>query len=712
MANSIVITEKPSQARNVSAAVGTTYGQVLSAIGHLIDLEEPHDANPAWKSWNYDLLAPPRGRYKMKPVFKTMSHLRAIGAALKTATRVYIATDCDREGQLIGQEILEFHNFKGEVYRAMFTAEDPTTLKAAFASAQPNRNYQSLYDAAEARRQSDQIYNLTMTRVATLSLKDPSEKGAIGIGRVKTPTMAIVCRREEEIANFKPTDFHEIAADATASHPFSMRHAPQAKITDKVYADEIAKAATGHKGPIKVETQRKSVKPPRLLDLPALQTKCSSWGWTAKKVLEVAQALYETHKAATYPRAEARYLPEGMIADVPKIRAMLHAACSPDVEVCIAVPEVIRKGKDGSFSDKQLQGVSHHAIVPNVNCPNLKAAWGAMSADEKRMFALIARTYAASVLPDYIHDATSIKMDVPDPRAPATPREFSAHGSVPVSMGWKIAMGADADDEDDESGALPPVRDGEVATIVKAKVESKVTKPPPRYSEGALIKAMQEAWKFVEDDDERDRLKEAKGIGTPATRDSIIEGLKRQNLLIPQAKVLVPSQAAMELYRIIKAKAPALGDPGATARMEMTLDDVQFGKITGDAAIGAISAIAAGMIPVIQQAGQGAKLTTGRQLPPSAPPKRGSAKAAPRGGAGGPGARPAPRGQAAPQAAARPSYPAPTAAQVASRIYFLVDFAEKEKAKAHGLQWDGTARKWYAANPAIAAKAKADFKTA
>lgn len=713
MSNSIVITEKPSQAKNVTIAVGKSYGDVYAAFGHLIDLEEPEKANPLWDRWNCDLLMPPSGRYRMTPVLKTRQALSAIGSALKVANTVYIATDCDREGQLIGQEILEFYKFKGDVKRVIFNAEDPTTLKAAFAAAQPNANFQRLYEAGEARRQSDQIYNLTLTRVATVCLKEPYTKGAIGIGRVKTPTMGIVCQREKEIANFKPQDYHEIVAEALGSHPFTTRYAPQVKIQDKSRADAIRAAAAAHTGPVSVKTDRKAKGPPKLFDLPSLQTKCSSWGWTAKKTLDVAQSLYETHTATTYPRAEARYLPEQMTADVPRLRGILDAACKGLFDVVLATPAVIRVGKDGTFSDKQLQGVSHHAIIPNINCPNMAQAVGRMSPDERKLFTLIARTYAANMLPDFIYDATVITMPVKDPAAAAT-LPFVARGSVPVSPGWKTAMGTDADDED-EDGALPPIADGEVVKVTKATVESKVTKPPPRYSEGALITAMKEAWRFVEDPDERDRLKEAKGIGTPATRDTVIETLKRQELFLVSGKTLIPSQAAMELYDLIQAVAPAMSDAGATARMEMLLDEVEKGTIKDDDAIKRIASIASSMIPAIVTAGGTMKLTSGKVRPPSAPPARAISKSP---SAKAPSGKPAAASRAATVRSA--SRPAPAAAArtqsavqgktTAYRQDFVVAFDDREKAKAHGLRWDPAARLWYSDNPANTAKAEADFK--
>ncbi|MFZ1833109.1 MAG: toprim domain-containing protein, partial [Pseudomonadales bacterium] len=210
MSEQIVITEKSSQAKDVRAAVGSRYGLVLAAEGHLLELLEPEDVVPAWKRWSAVLLRP-EGLYGTRPAKggNKAAKLKAIREALKSASRVWLATDCDREGQLIGQEILEHCRYRGQVMRVMFTAQDTQTIRDAFSGARPNSEYARLYAAAVARRQADQIYNLSLTRTATVIL-GKGARGVIGVGRVKTPTLAIVCRRELEIRNFVPTGFFEI----------------------------------------------------------------------------------------------------------------------------------------------------------------------------------------------------------------------------------------------------------------------------------------------------------------------------------------------------------------------------------------------------------------------------------------------------------------------------------------------------------------------
>src|SRR5919205_1061117 len=253
MPTDLVITEKTSQAKDVRAAVGGRYGAILPAEGHLLTLREPEEVDPGWKRWSPVLLRP-EGLYGTKPASggNKAAKLKAIREALRTAKRVWLATDCDREGQLIGQEILEHYGYRGTVMRVIFTAQDPQTIRDAFARARPNAEHARLYAAAVARRQADQIYNLSLTRTATVTLARGG-RGVIGVGRVKTPTLAIVCKRELEIRNFVPQAYFEVVATAQAEAGlFRMRHAPREGLLQRGDAEAIAAAAEGFAGPLAV----------------------------------------------------------------------------------------------------------------------------------------------------------------------------------------------------------------------------------------------------------------------------------------------------------------------------------------------------------------------------------------------------------------------------------------------------------------------------
>jgi DNA topoisomerase III len=449
----------------------------------------------------------------------------------------------------------------------------------------------------------------------------PGVRGVIGIGRVKTPTLAIVCLRELEIRNFRPEDYFEVVAVATVEGgSFLMRHAPAPKmrIKERAQAETIARAAGGYRGPLGVSVDEKRQAPPRLFDLPSLQKTCGQrWGWTADKTLSVAQALYDGDgkKLITYPRAEARYLSENQIGDVPAIVAAL-TRLRGFARLEIAAP-VIRRGKSGHFCDKGLEGVSHHAVVPNVNVlDDLEARLARLDEDEKRLFALVCRSYLAAVMPDYVYRQTVVTMAAPIPGRTAA--EFRAVGRIPLELGWKAVYQAiDPDAETEAEQTLPSLRDGECATLSDPRVEAKRTQPPPRYNEGTLVDAMQNAWRFVDDVALRDRLKDAKGIGTPATRAEIIKGLKRQNLLTAEGKQVLPTSAGLQLFELLRGAAPALVDPATTALWEMRLDEILVGKADYHAVIDGVATAARELIGALVEKSNGkVDLTT------SAPARR------------------------------------------------------------------------------------------
>src|SRR4030081_1675941 len=587
MADQIVITEKTSQAKDLRPAVGSRYGDVLPAEGHLFDLLEPEDVVPAWKRWSPILLRP-EGLYGTRPAegSNKAAKLKAIREALRTAKRVWLATDCDREGQLIGQEILEHYEYRGQVMRVLFTAQDSQTIREAFGRAKPNTEYARLYAAAVARRQADQIYNLSLTRTATVILGQGARR-VIGVGRVKTPTLAIVCKRELEIRNFVPIAYFEVVATAKiAGGQFQMRHGPRDRIVRREIAQQIADAARNFEGALTVRVDDKRQGPPNLHDLPSLQKLCGSrFGWSASKTLEVAQELYDGQgkKNNTHPRAEVRYLPQSLISDVPRIVGGLRLGQSFSA-IPVPEPPIIRRGASGTFHDKGLEGASHHAVIPNVNTiDKLREVWPRLSSDEKKLFDVIARAYLSALMPDFRYRQTSAMLDVHG-------FDFRAAGRQPIDLGWRAAFPdwQPADEKGDEAQLLPPLHNGETAMLQDPKIENKETRPPPRYNEGTLIEAMQNAWRFVDDGALREPLKEAKGIGTPATRAEIIGGLKKQGFLIAQGKNMVPTETGLSLFGVLKQADPALVDPGVTAQLECLLDDVVVGK---QEMVGAVDAV-------------------------------------------------------------------------------------------------------------------------
>lgn len=618
MAKSVVICEKSSQAKDLKTALGSRFGQILPARGHILTLKEPDDVRDEWKTWSPELLWPGEF-YPKAPVKDTTQLLTAIRNAISDADQVIIATDCDREGQLIGDEILEYLRYDGKVYRAMFTAQDPKSLNKAFANLEPNENYRGRYMAGQAREQADQTTNLSLTRTATCVLKKPGAKGAIGIGRVKTPVLGIVCKRELEIMNFKPQDMFEIDAttqiengslllscskmpttlikeqeeevdepeeDDLAEGEEALEAADplRGKILDKRVADALAAAAKGHKGPLSAKFEKKRQGPPKLYDLSAMQAACSSkFGWSGEQTLSVAQSLYASpHHVLTYPRGEAQYLPENDIANVGElVSSLLRMDTFEQHGELLAKPQV-RKGKSGHFSDKALEGFSHYAVIPNINAPqDFAAVWPRLSADQKKLFQLVAKQYLAAMAPDFEYRQTTVEMIVP---WKGHDWSFRNSGRVPLVLGWKEILGGGTGKKDEQDD-FPQMKNGEPAEIIDAKLRTVTTRPPARYSEGALIKVMKEAWRLVDDPKKRARLKEATGIGTAATRGDVLAGLFKQGQLAKAGKTIKPTPGGLKLYQVLMQVCPNVVDPGRTAVWETIFDMVESGRMTADDAL-------------------------------------------------------------------------------------------------------------------------------
>ncbi|HKM71738.1 MAG TPA: DNA topoisomerase [Stellaceae bacterium] len=265
------------------------------------------------------------------------------------------------------------------------------------------------------------------------------------------------------------------------------------------------------------------------------------------------------------------------------------------------IPRRTSKGASGSFYDKGLEGASHHAVIPNVNTVDeLREIWPRLSIDEKKLFDVIARAYLAAIMPDFRYRQTTATLDVGG-------FAFRAAGRQPIELGWRAAFPdwQPADEKGDDAQLLPALRNGEITQLENPTIEDKATRPPPRYNEGTLIEAMQNAWRFVDNEVLRERLKEARGIGTPATRAEIIGGLKKQSFLIAQGKNIVPTETGLSLFGVLKQADPALVDPGVTAQLECLLDEVLIGKQEMVGAIDAVCDVAQRIIGKLKEGTSG-----------------------------------------------------------------------------------------------------------
>lgn len=599
--NSIVIAEKPSQKKSYDAAVGTTYGRVFAARGHLFSLAQPEEENDAWKVWTIGLMRPDSGFYKTilnKKDADIKRRYYAIRDAAKNAQTIYIATDPDREGEGIGGNIInqlrKDIGWTGEVLRVLPLGRDPKSVQEQFSKARPGGEYKGLFQSYLARSQGDQIFNLSATRSASKALLPEGVRASLSVGRVLTPTFGMVCRRYLEIEGFQPQKYFlpwiEVEGGAGVVR---LTHRPKDRdrLFDRGAVDSILSGASSYSGEITVIEERKKQSPPHLFSLSSLQVVASTrLKWPMAKTTDILQQLYEKHKVATYPRSSEVSLPEAEIDSISSMKAgALALPFIGQLSWADAEP-VVRKSK-GGFSDKDLKGAAHYAIVPNVNTADQWAAiYPNMSADEQQLFELIVRRYISVIGPDRVYDSTRLSIT-------SHGKRFGNSGTVEVSAGWQEVAGVKTVKEDDnndgiEQKELPPFKDGDPVKAVSGGLADQMTKPPAHYSDANLGIAMIEAWKLVDDPDVRKMMKETEGIGTVGTRKDIVKNLLDRGFISSLKGKVVPTSEGLKFFHVIEKYAPDLLDVAVTGQMEIALEKIKSGEFGARTAVDDISLLA------------------------------------------------------------------------------------------------------------------------
>lgn len=606
----LFICEKPSQARNVAAALGggragggmieTREGIVTHARGHFFELLKP-DAYPGagWDGgWSLDRLpiVPETFRYELKK--DVAAQFKLIRQLLAKASEVVIASDPDREGEAIVRTILAEARYRGPTKRLWFNGEDANSIKKALGRLKPGSETEPLYFAQQARDRADFIVGMTCTRGATCAFGGAT-KGALHVGRVVTPTLWLVVKRDREIANFRPEDYFELVASMESrGKRFRLRHAPPAeeRIKTKAEAEARATRAKGASGPLRVSKEAKRQAPPKPFTLPALQKRANNlWGWSAEKTLQTAQKLYEA-KLTTYPRTDCPYLADDQWEEVPATLA--HLAGQQEFAALIESFEPRRRKE--VFDSAKVE--AHSGLVPTLE----RADLGALDADARRLYLLVARTYVAMLMPDYEYLAARVSFD-------ANGVPFWVTGQIPQKLGWKAAFTRDeggdwneggenqGDDgpgdtgrgtgrnggKDEGEAALPDVADGDPASALGIEIEAKQTKPPPHYTEATLLADMENIGKFVESPKLKKILKENAGIGTPATRDAIIKKLRdpKNGYVRVAGKKLIATDKGTTFIEALEQHVPELVNPGVTALWEEALEKIARGEANHEAFI-------------------------------------------------------------------------------------------------------------------------------
>ncbi len=585
----LFIAEKPSLGKAIAQhlpAKGTPKGPagkppthivagddvVTWCFGHLLEMAQPEDYSEAFKKWDFELLPMVPDEWRLIPKDDAKGQIKAIKELLAEADEVVNAGDPDREGQLLVDELLEHLGNKRPVKRIWLAALDETNVRKALADLRDNAGYQNLKASAEARQRGDWLVGMNLTRAYTLAGRQSGYDGVLSIGRVQTPTLALVVNRDLAIENFKPKDFFGVTASIKAAGgAFSARWKPSdavpvddaGRVLDRAIADGVAAKVAGQAGQVaKFDASEKKQASPLPFSLSSLQAAANKkLGLSAQDLLDVAQELYEA-KLTTYPRTDCNYLPEAQLGDAAAILAGL-----PD-DYAELVKQADPSLKSAAWNDKKI--TAHHAIIPTGQRAELKGK-------QAQVFDLIVRAYLAQFFPAHTYRQTSIVLDVAG-------ETFTASGKVPLSPGWKVVFGVAADEEEDakdedkdDKQALPALKNGEAVACESAKVEGKKTTPPARFTEGTLIQAMTNIHQLVEDPEQKRRLKETAGIGTEATRAGILETLKKRDFIEVKGKQLVSTAMGR---RLIQALPEAIKSPGLTGLFEQLLDAIADGRIT------------------------------------------------------------------------------------------------------------------------------------
>ncbi|MEO0796499.1 MAG: DNA topoisomerase III [Verrucomicrobiota bacterium] len=594
----LVIAEKPSVAGDLAKALGKVPKKgdfyendeyvISSAVGHLVELYMPEDISKDLKRWTLKTLPIVPPKFKLKPIAKTKQKFQELKKliARDDVGQVINACDAGREGELIFTYVNELSKGKKPVKRLWMSSMTKQAIQKAFASLRDDDDMKPLQDAARSRSEADWLIGINGTRGATVVFGRRGGTAAT-VGRVQTPTLSMIYRREVEIRNFKPRDYWRLVADfgVTEGEYQGIYQKPDFKkgddehdridrLWEKEKAEQVLQEVLNG-GPAEVTEEKKRTRQssPRLYDLTSLQREANSrFGLAAGHTLNIAQALYEKHKMITYPRTDSRALPEDYGQTVKNLLSNLDEPYALHAEKVLSNGWV-KTGNKRIFNDKQIS--DHFAIIPTDAKPKK------LTELEQKVFDLIARRTIAIFFPPAEFDVTTRISKVGE-------HAFKTEGKVLAVGGWMDVYGKGGTGEE----TLTPLTDPDFARNPKDKVagadlkeanlDEDQTKPPPRYSEATLLSAMEGAGKLIDDEELADAMKE-KGLGTPATRAQTIDHLAHERYIERQGRELVPTQKAESLMEFLaKFDIEQLTSPAMTGEWEYKLRQVEEGKISRD----------------------------------------------------------------------------------------------------------------------------------
>ena len=535
----LCITEKPSVAKDIASILGANVRRdgyyeggdykVTWTYGHLCTLKEPADYTDLWKRWSLGALPmiPPKFGIKLIEQDSIIRQFKVIESLIAEASQVINCGDAGQEGELIQRWVMQKANCHCPVSRLWISSLTDESIKEGFQSLKPQQEFDNLYFAGLSRVIGDWVLGMNATRLYSLKYSVPGK--VLSIGRVQTPTLALIVQRHHEIVNFVPEDFlelkttyREVVFNATSGRFKSPDEATEAlnKIKDALF---VVKEVTEKKG---------KESPQRLFDLTSLQVECNKrWGWTADDTLRLIQSLYEK-KVTTYPRVDTTYLSDDIYPKVPDILKRMTPYANLTASI---LGKKLPKSKK-VFDNSKV--TDHHAIIPTGQAPT------SLVGDERKLYHLIALRFISAFYPDCEFMTTTVMGD-------AGGVGFKATGKVIVEPGWRIVYESDKSsaDEQSEDKILPPFTIGESGPHEPSLLK-KMTQPPKYYTEGTLLRAMESAGKTVDDEELRDAMKE-NGIGRPSTRAAIIETLFKRRYIYRERKNIMVSQAGIDLIATI-----------------------------------------------------------------------------------------------------------------------------------------------------------------
>jgi len=592
MTKTLIIAEKPSVANDIAKTLGgfTKHDEYFendeyvlsSAVGHLLEIAVPEEYDVKRGKWSFTHLPMIPPHFALNPIAKTESRLKVLNKLIKRkdVTTLINACDAGREGELIFRLIAQHAKAKQPIKRLWLQSMTANAIREGFKQLRSDQEMLPLADAARCRSEADWLIGINGTRAMTAFNSKEGGFYLTTVGRVQTPTLSIVVEREEKIKKFVARDYWEVRAEfVCAAGVYEGRWLDQKfkkdendpekraeRLWSKAAADSIAAACRGKQGTVTEESKPTTSMAPALFDLTSLQREANGrFGFSAKNTLGLAQALYEKHKVLTYPRTDSRHLPEDYVATVKStVESLAENNNYHQFAKQITKNGWVKPNKR-IFDNTKIS--DHFAIIPTGVAPKN------LSEPEQKLYDLVTRRFMAVFFPPAEFLVTTRFTEV-------SGHQFKTEGKVMTNPGWLAIYGKDTTGDDKDGATLVPVAKGEKVLADKINANGLVTKPPARYSEATLLSAMEGAGKLVDSDELRDAMA-GKGLGTPATRAAIIEGLLTEKYLIREGRELIPTAKASQLMTLLRGLGVnELTAPELTGEWEYKLSQMEKGKIS------------------------------------------------------------------------------------------------------------------------------------